>query len=51
MTETYTDKDFVFEIVPTVRQSDMKMFALVKDAAPHDWTDEQVMDNVKALQR
>ena len=51
MTEIYTDEDFVFEIVPTPRQSDMKMFALVKDAAPHDWTDEQVMDNVKAMQR
>jgi len=51
MTETYTDKDFVFEIVPTVRQSDMKLFALVKDVAPHDWTDEQVMENVNHMQR
>ena len=51
VSEIYTDEDFVFEIVPTPRQSDMKMFALGRDAAPHDWTDERVMDNVKAMQR
>ena len=51
VSEIYTDKDFVFKIVPTVRTENMKLFAYIKDAAPDDWTDDEVMENVNYMQR
>ena len=51
MDQEYRDNDFVFRVVGTPSMDEDKMFALTRKTCPSSWTDENVWQNVRLLQR